>query len=116
MIDHTTETMLSLSDAAKSLPNKPNPATVFRWTQKGCRGVILESKMLGGRRHTSEEALKRFFDRLSGGSGEAGTQPGSPSQTSGPSIRTSRQRKIATDQARRNLQSAGFLPSDKVAR
>jgi hypothetical protein len=41
-------------------------STVYRWEQRGLRGVRLESMQLGGTRCTSEEALIRFFARISG--------------------------------------------------
>ena len=69
MIDISRESMISLSEAAKSLPRrragrKPNIATLYRWTTVGCRGVVLEFLQIGGTRCTSREAMQRFFDAL----------------------------------------------------
>jgi hypothetical protein len=61
MIDPQTESLVSLTDAAKSLPNRPNLTTVWRWRNRGVRGIKLETILIGGRRMTSREALSRFF-------------------------------------------------------
>jgi hypothetical protein len=70
MIDTTIETIISLTEACSGLPkrradSRPSVATLYRWSLKGCRGVILETIQIGGTRCTSREALQRFFDRLS---------------------------------------------------
>ena len=68
--DRLDETMLPLREAAKLLPSrkmgrKVAVATLYRWSSKGCRGVILESWSCGSARVTSEEAVARFVGRLS---------------------------------------------------
>ncbi len=70
MIDLTTETTLSLTEATKHLPRRragkrPHVATLYRWAQRGLRGVRLETIQVGGTLCTSLEALQRFCDRLS---------------------------------------------------
>ena len=70
MINLESEDVVSLSDAAKSLPRrrggcKPHLKTLYRWTLHGCRGVLLESIQVGGTRCTSHQAIQRFCDRLS---------------------------------------------------
>jgi hypothetical protein len=74
MIDVTTETMLSLAQAARILPpgRKGRPTSlscVLRWILTGIRlpsgGVVrLEAVRLGGRWLTSREALQRFATAL----------------------------------------------------
>lgn len=69
MINSQTETLLTLSEAADSLPRrragrKCNKSTIYRWTSRGCRGVVLESVQIGATRCTSVEALRRFYARL----------------------------------------------------
>ena len=54
------ESLLSLGDAAKTLPNSPHISTVWRWVNRGVRGVVLETIVIAGRRFTSREALQRF--------------------------------------------------------
>lgn len=74
MIDPSTETLVSLTEAAASLPRrragrKPHVSTLYRWSMAGCRGVVLETLAVGGTRCTSREALARFFARLTAQSG-----------------------------------------------
>jgi len=69
MIDTGKEKILTLKRAAESLPRrrrgrKTHLATLYRWTMSGCRGVVLESIQIGATRCTSQEALQRFFERL----------------------------------------------------
>lgn len=71
-----TESILSLADAAKSLPLSPGGkplafTTLWRWHLKGVLGpngerVKLEAAKLGGRLITSKEAIARFSAALSG--------------------------------------------------
>lgn len=75
MIDIQAETVLSFAEATDHLPRrrgrrKPHVTTLYRWAQRGCRGVKLETIQVGGTKCTSLEALQRFFDRLAGTSDE----------------------------------------------
>lgn len=70
MIDISKERVVSLTRAPRHLPprrraKRPNVATLYRWAQKGVRGVVLETIQVGGTKCTSLEALQRFCDRLS---------------------------------------------------
>ena len=38
-------------------------ATIWRWAQRGVRGVRLETFAIGGRRYTTKEAFERFVER-----------------------------------------------------
>ncbi len=60
------EELLSVAEAAKILPGRPNVATVWRWISRGCKGIRLEVFRSGGRTYTSRQALERFSARLSG--------------------------------------------------
>ena len=62
MIDVQTEQLLTIGEAARSLPGRPNLSTLHRWRQRGIRGIALETILIGGQRFTSREALQRFFD------------------------------------------------------
>lgn len=72
MIDINAESLMTLSKAAKTLPNgragKPvHVATMHRWcSPTGAGGVRLETVKIGGVRFTSREALARFISRCSG--------------------------------------------------
>ena len=66
MIDSRREQLLTLSTAARDVPNRRsergiNVSTVWRWSLRGIRGVRLETLLIGGIRYTSREALQRFF-------------------------------------------------------
>lgn len=70
MINIANEIVLSLTDAAKRLPQRragkrPHVATLYRWASRGIRNVQLETIQIGGTMCTSMEALQRFFDQLS---------------------------------------------------
>ncbi len=84
MIDPNTESLLSLTEAAKSLPprragKRAHVSCLYRWTTTGCKGVVLESLQCGGTRCTSREALARFFEAL--------TYAGSPKTNRSPARR-----------------------------
>lgn len=74
-------------------------STVFRWALRGVRGVRLETIRIGGTLCTSEEALVRFFQHLSG---DGPAPPATPARTS-----RARRREIA--RAQRDLQRAGIV-------
>jgi hypothetical protein len=68
-IDVSLEDLVSLNEAARSLParragKRPHVSCIYRWTVAGCRGVVLESVQIGATRCTSREALTRFFAAL----------------------------------------------------
>lgn len=61
-IDLSKETPITLSKASRIVPGGPvHVSTMHRWGLKGCRGVRLETFLRGGIRHTTPEALERFF-------------------------------------------------------
>jgi len=79
-IDIQREHVLTLAEATQHVPRRrggkhPHFATLWRWAQRGCRGVVLETIMVGGTRCTSIEALQRFFDALTAAAGSAQPQP-----------------------------------------
>ena len=93
MTDILTETRLSPSQAAGVVP--VSVGTVWRWFLKGVKGHKLESACIGGRRFTSEEALRRFVAKINAGPGET------------PAVRTPKQRDRAIDAAEAELIRAG---------
>jgi hypothetical protein len=102
MIDTNRESLISLYEAAKSLPRrragkKPHVSCLYRWTTAGCRGVILESVQIGSTRCTSREALARFFSALTTG------RPGEL-----PAARSVAERNRAAARAIRELEAAGI--------
>lgn len=77
MIDTATENLVALRDVPRCLPPRPNGkrlhiSAVYRWTLRGLKGVRLEAVKIGGTTYTSQEAIQRFSERLSG------TEPAQP--------------------------------------
>lgn len=68
MIDIRTETMLTVSKAARfyseRFGGKTSPSTIYRWTAKGHNGVRLDYLETPRGRRTSIEALDRFLAAL----------------------------------------------------
>ena len=66
MIDVTVERPISFNQATKFLPDNRRPgfSTWWRWSVHGVRGVKLETILVGGRRCTTAEAVRRFFERV----------------------------------------------------
>ena len=97
-IDLTAETPITLAEAARTLPGGPvHVSTIHRWRLKGCRGVRLASFLRGGVRHTTREAIERFFDAVTAAA------DGEPAPT-----RTSAQRERDIEQAEHELARAGI--------
>ena len=96
MIDPQNESLVSLTDAAKSLPGRPNITTSWRWRNRGVRGIKLETVLIGGRRMTSREALSRFF------AATTAAADGEPIHSETP-----RQRERAIDRAEKRAQELG---------
>lgn len=97
MIDIHKESLLSMSQAARSLPHRPNTSTLWRWHASGVRGIRLETVLVGGQRFTSREALQRFVEQ-STAAAEGSLIPS----------RTCRQREKAIERAKQELAAAGI--------
>ncbi len=102
MIDLAHESVLSLTDAVEHLPQRRggrsvHVATLYRWAQRGVRGVKLEALQVGGTKCTSIEALQRFFERLT--ALDSGDQPTS---------RTLKARDKASETANAELAATGW--------
>lgn len=96
-IDLQRERLLTLEQAAQSLPGGVAASTIWRWHRHGLKGHRLETIVIGGKRLTSAEAVQRFADALT-----AATEP--PSEDG--SNATSPGRDETT---RRRLEEAGLL-------
>ena len=59
-IDVLNDELISLSEAARRLPNQPSPATFWRWHRRGVNGVRLEIVRIGGRIYTTSGAWQEF--------------------------------------------------------
>ncbi len=105
-IDPNTETLISLTEAAKNLPTRragkrPHVSCLYRWSTAGCRGVVLETIQVGGTRCTSKESLARFFRRLTQDSGLDTGQPETP-------LRQQRRRQREVAAAEQELEREGL--------
>ena len=58
------EKPLTLAEAARLLPKRPNPATLWRWRTRGVRGVRLKTSLIGGRRYVTRAALQQFIEAV----------------------------------------------------
>ena len=58
-----TEETLSLPQASRELPGRPNASTLWRWASRGLGGVKLETIRIGTRVFTSRQALTRFIEK-----------------------------------------------------
>ena len=76
MIDPTTETLVSMADAARPLPRR-------RGGKKPHVSCFLESIQVGGTRCTSKEALGRFFKALTNANLPTAQQPSTSRQRAG---------------------------------
>ena len=67
MLDVAHEALLTLRQAAARIPGRAarrsiHVSAVYRWAQRGVRGVVLETAPIGGTLYTSVEALQRFSE------------------------------------------------------
>jgi hypothetical protein len=62
MIKILSESLIAIGKVPSQLPGRPHISTIWRWINRGCRGVRLETILIGGKRYTSLEALQRFVE------------------------------------------------------
>lgn len=63
MIDTSKETLIPIREIPDHVPgSRVHCATIWRWVLTGCRGVILETCFVGGKRYTSKAAIGRFIE------------------------------------------------------
>ena len=77
-----------------------NASTVWRWSLRGCRGVMLESISIGAKRFTTAEAFSRF---VAATTAVAQRKPAQPRES-----RTGGQREAAISRAERELEAVGI--------
>lgn len=61
MLSEKWDSLIPIKKAPKHIPTNPSLATVYRWFQKGCRGVILQTVLIGGRRFTKPAWIDEFI-------------------------------------------------------
>ncbi|MEX2389193.1 MAG: DUF1580 domain-containing protein [Phycisphaeraceae bacterium] len=69
MIDIHEDQLIPIREVPKRLPARPSGrqmhiSAIYRWIQRGVRGVKLEAVKIGGSSYTSLEALQRFSEQL----------------------------------------------------
>ena len=97
-MSQTASRLVLISKSAGFFPNRPAIATMWRWATRGCRGVVLRTTLIGGRRYLgdaetgSQQAASEFIDALN-------SRPATP-----PSGEQAARAKAASER----LQRAGF--------
>jgi len=71
--------ILSLTQLAKR--ENVHVSTAHRWHLKGVRGVKLETFMRGGVRHSTDEAVDRFYAAITASSGAMAGQSSQQAET-----------------------------------
>jgi hypothetical protein len=94
---------LTLAQAARLLPTKPAPSTLWRWARKGVRGVHLEYRRLGGKIVVTEQAIRRFMDALTQRDAEGAEPTGLPVDTPEPAHRCMSKAEIEAELKREGL-------------
>ena len=61
---NAVEKLYPLQGIRDLIPTRPSVPTIYRWASRGVKGVILETRMVGGRKFVSQEQLTRFFSEL----------------------------------------------------
>ncbi len=56
--------LLSLAEAARLIPGRPAPVTLWRWHRRGCFGVRLKTVCIGARRFVTRSALEHFIESV----------------------------------------------------
>ena len=99
-----TDNYLSLAEAARTVPGKPSPATLWRWITRGCNGVKLAAVRFGDRYFVTPEALEDF-----GREAASAPKAGRTSQGHGdPPSRTDAARRRDVERAKRACDAAGI--------
>ena len=98
MIDLDHEQPISITQAARLIPGRPNVSTIWRWIQNGVRGEKLGTVAVGGRRFTTAEAIARF---IAATTAKANGEPSPPAPTA-------KQRRRAISSAQKALAEAGI--------
>jgi len=60
------ETLIPIAEACKQLPVPVSRSKIERMWRTGVRGVHLETVLIGDRRFTSKEAIRRFLENSQG--------------------------------------------------
>ena len=72
------EELIPFSAGIRSLPGRPHISSGYRYITRGIRGVVLESIVVGGRRWTSRQALRRFIAAVTAAANQSSDRAASP--------------------------------------
>lgn len=120
MIDPTRDELLTLPEAARTLPRvggkRPSCTTLWRWCCKGIGPdrIRLEHVRVGRRVVTTREALGRFMAATAEAAADRLTPPAAMPAPK-PRTRTDKQRQRAVADAMAELRAAGVVDADTCA-
>jgi hypothetical protein len=60
------ETLIPIAEAGNQFPVPISRAKIERMIRKGARGIVLETILIGDRRFSSKEAIRRFLENSQG--------------------------------------------------
>lgn len=58
-----TQGLVALRESRQFFPGEPSQQTIWRWTVKGVRGVVLKSMVVGGVRYVHPDWIDEFIRR-----------------------------------------------------
>jgi hypothetical protein len=94
------ETLIAIAEAGKAFPVAVSKSNVERMVRNGTRGVQLETILIGYRRYTSKEAIRRFIERTQG----------KKTKTQSPPRQSLSQAKIEELRKKYNMPESGYTP------
>lgn len=56
-----TKDLIPIRESTPFFPGRPSPQTIWRWTVKGVRGVVLKSLVVGGVRYVHPDWIDEFI-------------------------------------------------------
>lgn len=110
MIDPQNDELITFTDVTRLLPPLPggkrtNRQTVYVWTRRGCRGVVLESIDVAARSYTTKAALDSFLAEVALRRGAGRAQP--TAVASGPASPKSRLAKCRPNRKSKAKETVG---------
>jgi hypothetical protein len=91
---------IPIGKSPRHFPGKPpHISTIYRWLERGVRGIKLESFCVGSRRYVTQEAIELFIQRTTA----AGPYSAAPSP-----VELSKERQRSIEEAERELDEAGI--------
>jgi hypothetical protein len=97
MLSISDDNLIPLSQVPRLFPPRANGKTVhisavYRWAQRGVRGVRLETLKVGGTSYTSMDAVQRFAEELTRASRPTSGELNEPAPSRAHAVRSSASR------------------------